>query len=290
MVVRCYALLTRCLQLFEPLIPNTGNLLDSGTRTGPVLSSTDCHDLTNLFAVSQDFAAVFRLFIMYSNGRHSRPHVSIPPGSQQSLIPASPFSPYAFELSTPAADQQQHISNLWDNSDQLHVPGAFEPRPHSMLRSRSSSPGRASTVSEAWEPPIAFPEPQLYRSSSQRTPLYPGNTSMLSHRHSRSVLGGDGPPLRREESRLSLASSYDQPDDSDHYETASAGVRVYSCNKYFPPEYGCSPTATLIARLNNFLICRTCPLTSDELYLKLQGQIGLGGRTAEVSSWGITRK
>ncbi|KAK0223358.1 hypothetical protein IW262DRAFT_820050 [Armillaria fumosa] len=160
---------------------------------------------------------------MYSNDRHSRPHVSIPPGSQQSMIPASPFSPYAFELTTPAAEQQQHMSNPWDNFDQLHVPGAFEPRPHSMLRSRSSSPGRASTVSEAWEPPIAFPEPQLYRSSSQRTTLSPGNASILSHRHSRSALAGDGPPLRREESRLSLASSYDQPDDSDHYETASAG-------------------------------------------------------------------
>ncbi len=191
--------------------------------------------------------------------------------------------------------RRQTSSNIyrisWDNSDQLHVPGAFEPRPLILCfapdlpalvaRAQFLRHGNLLSLSR---------NRQLYRSSSQRTPLSPGNTSMLSHRHSRSVLGGDGPPLRREESRLSLASSYDQPDDSDHYETASAGVRVYSCNKYFPPEYGCSPTATLIARLNNFLICRTCPLTSDELYLKLQGQIGLGGRTAEVSSWGITRK
>lgn len=139
------------------------------------------------------------------------------------MNPEPPFSPYAFEL-TPAPDRQ-HVSNLWDTLDSQHVPGAFEPRTHSMLNisSQSSNLSRASTVSAASEPLIPFPEPQLYRSSSQRASLSPGNIPVLTHRHSRSALGGGGPHLRREESRLSLASSYDQLDDSDHYETASAG-------------------------------------------------------------------
>ncbi len=160
--------------------------------------------------------------------QHSRPRVAIPNGARQPINPSpSAYSPYNFEL-TPATqpEQEYYLANPWDGIA-LPNPYGERPRTQSMVNPRRSpSPSRASTVAATgYVPPIAFPEPQVYRSASTRAPnstLAPSRPSM-THRHSKSDMDPDYLRMQRAPSNLSLASSY-YPEDSDHYASGSADV------------------------------------------------------------------
>lgn len=161
----------------------------------------------------------------------SRPRVSIPPGALPPTNPSpSARSPYAFELTAPYGTDDAYLANPWDGinlPDPYLAPGE-RPRTQSMLnlRPRSPSPSRASTADSRYTHALAFPEPQIYRSASQRTTPNPGRLP-LAHRYSRSEVVSPPPhslSLQREPSNLSLASSYYPEDYSDQYADGSADV------------------------------------------------------------------
>ncbi|KIJ14322.1 hypothetical protein PAXINDRAFT_163479 [Paxillus involutus ATCC 200175] len=105
------------------------------------------------------------------------PYVAIPPGARQLVNPntltADAYSPYAFELSS-ASDG--HL-NPWDAT-----PTAM--RPTSRLGVPPLSRSRTRSVLQSVPPTIAFPEPELYRSASQRSAVQP-----TYHRSSKSDSG-----------------------------------------------------------------------------------------------------
>lgn len=110
----------------------------------------------------------------------SRPHpyVTIPPGAA-SAVNSSP-SVHETALSP---------INLWQDRRRSYIP--YTPTASSSYPGQRISldvPGRPpSRASSAYEEPtrIAFPEPQLYRSSSQRS-TYRSNGSAYTHRSTRS--------------------------------------------------------------------------------------------------------
>ena len=146
--------------------------------------------------------------MQYNNRPH--PYVNtgaIPPGARRPAnpSPAEAYAPYAFELSPPGDTWDYEASapytarpSYYGNGNGLDIP----PRPRSRTRS-------------VFEPPteyLAFPEPQIYRSSSQRV-------SPTSHRPiHRSSKSDTGPVDMRDLSvsptrGASPASSYYPNDD-----------------------------------------------------------------------------
>ncbi|KAF9223416.1 hypothetical protein BS17DRAFT_705412 [Gyrodon lividus] len=105
------------------------------------------------------------------------PHVAIPPGARPLLNPntstAEVYSPYAFELGS-ASDG---LLNPWDATPTAR-------RPTSRLDVPPRSRSRTRSALEAVPPTIAFPEPEIYRSASQRSTVHPHY-----HRSSRSDSG-----------------------------------------------------------------------------------------------------
>jgi RHO1 GDP-GTP exchange protein 1/2 len=146
----------------------------------------------------------------YNNRPH--PHVDTGPIAPGTIFhvdpsPTNAYAPYAFEVDPPAG----YMSDPWDdgasapntayasyygNGDSLDLP----PRPRSRTRS-------------VFEPPteyLAFPEPQIYRSSSQRvspTPYHP------LHRNSKSDSGPLAPPELTRSSLTRAASPYYPTDE-----------------------------------------------------------------------------
>jgi hypothetical protein len=96
---------------------------------------------------------------MYNNQSSNRPfpHLAIPSGTQVPETEA--FSPYAFEVTAPP----NVLVNPWEELEEATTPYPSEwpARP----RSRTTSASTPSTNN------IAFPEPQLFRSSSHRSNL-----------------------------------------------------------------------------------------------------------------------
>jgi len=155
---------------------------------------------------------------MYDHDR-PHPHVLIPSGPQQPVTSAHSSSPYAFEVTPPAYDLQQPLSNPWDT--QPSSPDTARPRTISMLDLPVRPLSRASSVVEngSTTTSMPFPEPQIYRSASHRTALHPNNA--FTHRHHRSDLGPAALRLQRDPSTSSL---YYPIDESDHYGAGSGEV------------------------------------------------------------------
>ncbi|KAH7884721.1 hypothetical protein F5I97DRAFT_1929559 [Phlebopus sp. FC_14] len=116
---------------------------------------------------------------MQNNRPH--PHVAIPPGARPPVNPSSPsaelYSPYAFELGPPA----DGLLTTWDTPTARYRPNRLDAPPRSRSRTRSAY--------EPVPPTIAFPEPEIYRSASQRSSLHP-----YQHRSSRSDSGHPSRP------------------------------------------------------------------------------------------------
>ena len=151
---------------------------------------------------------------MQHNNRPN-PHVytgSISPDGRPPFSPSpvrSAYSPYAFEVDPPGG----YMANPWDND--TTEPNTAHPS-HFRNNSDLDMPARPrSRTRSVFEPPteyLAFPEPQIYRSSSQRvtsTSYHP------LHRNSKSDTG----PLSPEETRnspLSLPARGASPASSHH--------------------------------------------------------------------------
>lgn len=163
---------------------------------------------------------------MYQQHNPSRPRVSIPsadvPGYPNNPDPSDQtFPSYVFEVTPPGYLEPLH--NPWDN--RIKPPSNPRPRVHSMVEMQPNPLSRSVSVFETGTPTMAFPEPQLYRSVSQRQTLQPPGT--LSHRHSRSDLGSAALTMHRDQSSTSVvstASSYYVNDENDHYGSGSAEV------------------------------------------------------------------
>ncbi|KAF8071933.1 hypothetical protein FPV67DRAFT_907308 [Lyophyllum atratum] len=162
-------------------------------------------------------------------GSRPHPHVSIPspplpPRYNTQPIagdPAVPFPGYSIEVTPPPYTEYDETpaSGLNREEDQSSTPRTPRPRVHSMepstqTLSRTRSAGATSNGSY-----MAFPEPQFYRSTSY-SPA-PQHTRTRSH----SQIGAS-PPLGfhyqpSTTSFRSIASSYNQGNDSDHYGSGS---------------------------------------------------------------------
>ncbi|OAX43158.1 hypothetical protein K503DRAFT_732249 [Rhizopogon vinicolor AM-OR11-026] len=115
---------------------------------------------------------------MYNHRLPGHPHITIPPGAGPPVNPSPQgYHPYEFEQDSQPGD----LLNPWEN----RTPTVRHPtgRPgdlQSRIRTRS-----------AYEPvhtPISFPEPDLHRFASQRTPFHQNSPR---HRHSKSDDGHD---------------------------------------------------------------------------------------------------
>ncbi|KAI3604794.1 signal transducer [Moniliophthora roreri] len=167
---------------------------------------------------------------MYHDHR-SRPQISIPdtqlpPGARQPTNPSPSsraFSPWAFELNPPpypppeaGYEQPQSLHNPWGDYDDdgHHYPHDPRIRDQSVISGVSMSRSTSLAASMNNVTPIPFPEPQIYRSVSQRAPSSNLNLSRPGHRPNRSEAQLE--QLQREPSNTSVASrasSYYQPDD-----------------------------------------------------------------------------
>lgn len=165
---------------------------------------------------------------MYPRNDRSRPHVSIPAGALPPTNPSpSARSPYAFEVTPPPFYQDNNVPgppmpNPWEVY-QAQSPQTARPRTQSLF---SSSRANLSLRNPTELDNLTFPEAQMSRATSARAALE--ITPSLSHHHSKSDIGPSSPgfhTLQREESNISLASSYyHHLDDSDQYATGSSEV------------------------------------------------------------------
>lgn len=174
------------------------------------------------------------------NDHRTRPHVAIPTGPppHQQQNAQYPYNvsqvstvPYAFEVTPPSYSiESGSLANPWENSPP--TPDTARPRVHSMVELSGRPPSRTASaaVQRSGGGYMAFPEPQIYRSTSSRPSLQPAHP--LSHRHSRSELISPtlglhpGPSTT---SFMSTTSSYHQDNDSDHYGSGSGDVCPGSC-------------------------------------------------------------
>ncbi|KAI0784605.1 hypothetical protein C8Q75DRAFT_779589 [Abortiporus biennis] len=133
------------------------------------------------------------------------PHISIPPGATQPIQPSPVTDSWNFLVTPPETRDPLH---LWNDSNRhssfasssftsSNVSDPSFPEPE--LSSRPSS--RASSAFESAN--YAFPEPQIYRSTSQRSLLRPSpSTRSIGHRSTRSdLLLSASPQTARGESR-----------------------------------------------------------------------------------------
>ncbi|KIK63091.1 hypothetical protein GYMLUDRAFT_163599 [Collybiopsis luxurians FD-317 M1] len=174
----------------------------------------------------------------YQHQHPSRPHLAVqtplpppppggglPPGAQQPMnpSPSRAYSPWAFEVTPPPFSDDHHYSalqNPWgENSDNVRprtVSLANLPSDGSRTPTRVSSPpthvfsppARVSSLQATSTASVAFPEPQLYRSTSQRSTGHKSTKSDISNIR-----------LQRDPSSLSLQSTLYYDDDG--YSSAS---------------------------------------------------------------------
>ncbi|KAJ3783008.1 hypothetical protein GGU11DRAFT_848965 [Lentinula aff. detonsa] len=148
----------------------------------------------------------------------TRPHVSIPqppsgalpPGAQQPTNPSPstrPYTPWAFEVTPPPfADDQYPLHNPW--GDEHGSPSALRHRTLSLVNlpsDGSRTPTRVGSLQASTTGPLAFPEPQIYRSVSQRASGHKPSASDASNLR-----------LRRDPSTASFQSS--QSSNSWYYD------------------------------------------------------------------------
>lgn len=167
----------------------------------------------------------------------SRPHVSIPqpqiphgalpPGAQRPINPSPStrsYTPWAFEVTPPAYPEEQFgsLQNPWE--DGAESPDTLRHRTLSLsnLPSAPRSPSRAASFQPGMSSaPVAFPEPHIYRSASQRP---------VGHKPSKSDASSPSLMLQRDTSTTSFQSTHSwYYDDDDAYGSASNEVRgLYS--------------------------------------------------------------
>lgn len=169
----------------------------------------------------------------------SRPHVAIPqpqappPGAQRPISPtARSYTPWAFEVTPPAYSHPDDgtLQNPWGEDDTslgsaaAESPDTVRHRTLSLVNLPSASRGPNRAASFQPSPPIAFPEPQIFRSASQRP--------AVSHKPSRSDV--TNPPnlmLHRDPSTASFQSTHSwYYDDDDNYGSASNEVGTWGLN------------------------------------------------------------
>ncbi|KAH7911069.1 hypothetical protein BJ138DRAFT_1113504 [Hygrophoropsis aurantiaca] len=113
------------------------------------------------------------------------PHLAIPPGARPLPAvdpnPMESYTPYAFELNSPAGN----LADPWETTPTANHPSARLGVPRSRSRTRSAYEAVAPAT-------IPFPEPEIYRSSSQRSTL---NPQLARHRTSKSDSGHSQRPL-----------------------------------------------------------------------------------------------
>lgn len=149
----------------------------------------------------------------YDNRPH--PHINIPPGARPPVNPSvEAYTPYAFEDLPPG-----FIPNPWD----MNTPSsssAYSPRYNPYTDSFDSPSRPHSRTRSAFEPPseyLAFPEPSIYRTSSQRvipsSPYHPLHRNSKSDAHISSPIGPSdySPPTPVRGG--SPASSYQSPEE-----------------------------------------------------------------------------
>lgn len=127
----------------------------------------------------------------------AHPHITIPPGAASSSNPSPTASWSAYDFESPSADGPV---NIWADN---YYPKRSGPNntlpdnfPRISLHVPSRPPSRAASAYEQETGRISFPEPQLYRSSSQRASARPSPTSV--HRPTKSELTISGTLSDRE--------------------------------------------------------------------------------------------
>ncbi|TFY60446.1 hypothetical protein EVJ58_g5139 [Rhodofomes roseus] len=142
--------------------------------------------------------------------RRPHPHVAIPPGAAPPTNPSptSPWSSYLLQSSTHDPSTSSIYTDSGYSGYSGYTPSQISPlAPRISLDAPSRPASRASSYTEQEAGRIRFPEPQLYRSSSQRASLRPGPS--LAHRATRSELTFAPTELSEELSGLTLESEED---------------------------------------------------------------------------------
>ena len=140
-----------------------------------------------------------------SNSKRPHPQVNIPPSARPPVNPplVEQYAPYTFEVTpapNPLDDYNYSASTSHLTPQQNNNMNGFE-----LERPRSRASARTRSVFERPTEYLAFPEPQLYRSSSSRAS--PSTSPFPVHRNSRSDAGPSQPPSRREPSLREAPSS-----------------------------------------------------------------------------------
>jgi hypothetical protein len=154
--------------------------------------------------------------MQHNNRPH--PHVNtgpIPLGTRFVVNPSPPdeYPPYAFEVDPPGAD----LINHWD--DDTSAPSTAHPSYYGTSDALDIPPRPRSRTRSVFEPPteyLAFPEPQIYRSSSQRaspTPYHPRHRNSKSDTRSLTPVETGDLPLSSPMRGASPASSYYPTDE-----------------------------------------------------------------------------
>ncbi|KZT73684.1 hypothetical protein DAEQUDRAFT_808316 [Daedalea quercina L-15889] len=119
--------------------------------------------------------------------RRPHPHVAIPSGAAPPTNP-SPTSAWSSYLLQPPSSHDPSSSSIYSDSSYsgYGYPQSSPRAPRISLDAPSRPASRASSFTEQDANRIKFPEPQLYRSSSQRASLRPSPS--VAHRATRSEL------------------------------------------------------------------------------------------------------
>ncbi|KAH9949942.1 hypothetical protein B0H21DRAFT_725350 [Amylocystis lapponica] len=137
------------------------------------------------------------------------PHVSIPPGAAPPVntSPRSSWSSYMFQSPAP-----QDPLNIWadQRSATIYTSPPASEAPNISLDLPSRPPSRATSVYHPDATTFTFPEPQLYRSASQRSTLRPNPSP--THRNTKSELDVSPGILRGESRPPSFVSTESSPD------------------------------------------------------------------------------
>lgn len=119
--------------------------------------------------------------------RRPHPHVDIPFGAAPPTNP-SPTSAWSSYLLHPPSSHDPSAASIYTESgySEYGYPQSSPLGPRISLDAPSRPTSRASSYTPQDNDRIRFPEPQLYRSSSQRATLRPGPS--VAHRATRSEL------------------------------------------------------------------------------------------------------
>lgn len=137
----------------------------------------------------------------------THPHVSIPPGAAPPVIP-SPRSSWSSGSHLFQSPEPPDSPNIWADH---HSTTTFSPlAPDISFDVPSRPPSRATSFYQPESATLAFPEPQLHRSSSNRSTLRPSVPS--THRSTKSELAVGSSVFHGESRPPSFVSTASSPD------------------------------------------------------------------------------